>query len=187
MLMGPGCSCVVYRTQVGTNERGVQDGRMPSQRSKGDEGMASMTTRVSRARAETARASRRERGPALAGRVLLAATLTGAMLFVAALLASSAWARAAMTSSAVVSPGAVASELPKAPKMVKQPVAATVEEGQSATFEATASGVPAPSVQWEVSTNAGSTYTPIEGATATVLTIASAKTSENADKVRAVF
>ncbi len=160
---------------------------MPSQRSKGDERMASMTTRVSRARAETARASRRERGPALAGRVLLAATLTGAMLFVAALLASSAWARVAMTSSAVVSPRAVASELPKAPKMVKQPVAATVEEGQSATFEATASGVPAPSVQWEVSINAGSTYTPIEGATATVLTIASAKTSENADKVRAVF
>jgi alpha-tubulin suppressor-like RCC1 family protein len=80
-----------------------------------------------------------------------------------------------------------ASEVPAAPKMTKQPVSLTVEEGQSASFEATASGVPTPTVQWELSVNAGSTYSPIEGATSTVYTIASTKTSENSDKFRAVF
>lgn len=83
--------------------------------------------------------------------------------------------------------GAVArAETQTAPKVTKQPQALTVEEGQSASFEATASGNPAPTVQWEVSTN-GSTYTPIEGATSDQLVIAQAKVSESGEKVRAVF
>jgi alpha-tubulin suppressor-like RCC1 family protein len=77
-------------------------------------------------------------------------------------------------------------ETQTAPKVTKQPTALTVEEGHSATFEATASGNPAPTVQWEVSTN-GTTFTPIAGATSTQLVIASAKLSESGDKFRAVF
>ncbi|MGD0452381.1 MAG: IPT/TIG domain-containing protein [Solirubrobacteraceae bacterium] len=73
------------------------------------------------------------------------------------------------------------------PKLTKQPVSVAVEEGQSATFEATASGFPAPTVQWEISTNGGSTWSAVEGATADQLTVASAKTSENGDEYRAVF
>jgi len=77
-------------------------------------------------------------------------------------------------------------ETKTAPKITKQPVALTVEEGQPAAFEATASGNPAPTVQWEVSTN-GTTYTPVAGATSDQLLIASAKLSESGEKFRAVF
>jgi alpha-tubulin suppressor-like RCC1 family protein len=75
----------------------------------------------------------------------------------------------------------------KAPALTKQPVSVTVNEGQSAVFEATASGVPAPTVQWEISTDSGGTWSPVEGATSTQLTIASASMSEDGDQYRAVF
>jgi alpha-tubulin suppressor-like RCC1 family protein len=73
------------------------------------------------------------------------------------------------------------------PAVTKQPTSVTVEEGQAAHFEAAASGFPAPSVQWELSTNAGGTWSPVEGATSDELAIASAKTSESGDEFRAVF
>ncbi len=75
----------------------------------------------------------------------------------------------------------------KLPAVTKQPVSATVDEGQSATFEATASGFPAPTVQWEVSTDGGSTWSPVAGATADKLTIAKTAASERGDEYRAVF
>jgi len=75
----------------------------------------------------------------------------------------------------------------KAPTVSKQPVSQTVEEGQPAAFTAAAAGTPTPTVQWELSTNGGSTWSPIEEATTGTLTIASAKTSESGDQFRAVF
>ena len=96
--------------------------------------------------------------------------------------------RATFTNAAgTVSSRAAKLTVQNIPKLTKQPLSLTVDEGQSASFEATASGLPAPTVQWEVSTNAGSTFTPIEGATANKLTIASAKLAENGDEFRAVF
>jgi alpha-tubulin suppressor-like RCC1 family protein len=74
-----------------------------------------------------------------------------------------------------------------APKITTQPVSQTVEEGQSVTFTAAASGSPTPSVQWEISIDGGTTWLVIEGATATQYTIASAKTSEDGYRFRAVF
>jgi len=73
------------------------------------------------------------------------------------------------------------------PALSKQPVSVTVEEGHSASFEANASGFPAPTVQWELSTNAGGSWSPVAGATTDVLTIASVSTSEDGDEYRAVF
>ena len=73
------------------------------------------------------------------------------------------------------------------PKITTQPASQTVEEGQSATFTAAASGSPAPGVQWELSIDGGTTWLAIEGATSTQYTIASAKTSENGYRFRAVF
>src|SRR5271157_4649102 len=75
-------------------------------------------------------------------------------------------------------------ETPKAPKVTKQPGSVTVEEGQSAVFESTATGVPGPTVQWEASTNGGATWsavagdtsTPVPGGTSTQLTLAGTKT-----------
>ncbi len=75
----------------------------------------------------------------------------------------------------------------KRPAVTKQPLSVTVAVGQAAAFEATASGFPTPTVQWELSTNGGSTWSPVEGATVDQLKIASATTSENGDEYRAVF
>jgi len=75
----------------------------------------------------------------------------------------------------------------KLPAVTKQPVSVTVEAGQTATFESAGTGFPTPGVQWEASTNGGSTWTPIEGATSSPLTIADAQTSENGTEYRAVF
>src|SRR5947207_1647110 len=73
------------------------------------------------------------------------------------------------------------------PKVTKQPVNVTVEEGQPASFTATASGTPVPTQQWEVSTNGGTSFTPIEGATSGTLTIAATSFSENGYRYRAAF
>ncbi len=94
----------------------------------------------------------------------------------------------AATASARIADGAKpASSEERAPRVTKQPVSVTVEEGQTATFEATASGTPAPTVRWEVSTNGGGTWSTVAGATTDQLTIASAKTSESGYELRAVF
>jgi alpha-tubulin suppressor-like RCC1 family protein len=75
----------------------------------------------------------------------------------------------------------------KAPTVTKQPASITVNEGQRALFEAAASGFPAPTVHWEVSTDGGGTWSPIEGATSNQLAIASAQLSEDGYQYRAVF
>jgi alpha-tubulin suppressor-like RCC1 family protein len=114
-------------------------------------------------------------------RSLLPAMLASALLL--ALVASgSAGARIPGPLSA-----SVAAETNKAPKVTKQPSSVTTEAGQSATFSSTASGVPAPTVQWEVSTNGGAAWSPIEGATSGTFTIAATKTSETANQLRAVY
>jgi len=81
----------------------------------------------------------------------------------------------------------IAAETNKAPKVTKQPSSVTVEAGQSATFSSTASGVPAPTVQWEVSSNGGAAWSQIEGATSATFTIAATKTSESGNQLRAVY
>jgi alpha-tubulin suppressor-like RCC1 family protein len=73
------------------------------------------------------------------------------------------------------------------PAVTKQPAGETVEEGQGATFEALASGSPTPSVQWELSTNGGSSWSAIEGATSSQLTIASVKLAESGREYRVTF
>jgi alpha-tubulin suppressor-like RCC1 family protein len=109
--------------------------------------------------------------PTLPGRPL--ATLA-TVLLAAGLSGLSPWAQPALAAE-------------KAPTVTKQPLSITVEEGQSAKFEAAASGSPAPSVQWEVSTDGGATWSPVPGGTTNKLTIASAKTAENGDQLRAFF
>src|SRR5664280_973035 len=51
------------------------------------------------------------------------------------------------------------------PAITKQPVSVTVEEGQNAVFEATASGSPSPTIKWETSAHAGKTWTAVAGVT----------------------
>src|SRR5690606_27644786 len=51
------------------------------------------------------------------------------------------------------------------PVVSTSPVDMTACEGSSVTFTATATGTPAPSMQWEVSTNTGATWSVITGET----------------------
>jgi alpha-tubulin suppressor-like RCC1 family protein len=102
---------------------------------------------------------------------------------------SGGWYRAVFKNSAgqASTKAVTLTVLQRFPALTKQPAGVTVEEGHSASFEATASGFPAPTVQWELSTNAGGSWTPVSGATTDVLTIASASISEDGDEYRAVF
>jgi PKD repeat protein len=75
----------------------------------------------------------------------------------------------------------------EAPTVTEGPRSVTVFEGEEASFEAKGSGVPAPEVQWELSTNGGATWAPVSGAKADKLTIAKAQASEDKDEFRAVF
>ena len=61
-----------------------------------------------------------------------------------------------------------------------------VTSGQSASFSAAATGSPAPTVQWQVSSNGGATFTDLPGATSTTLTFTAAM-SQNGYLYRAVF
>jgi hypothetical protein len=73
-----------------------------------------------------------------------------------------------------------------APKVTTQPSNETVSPGSTASFSAAASGAPTPSVQWWVSTNNGTTWTAVAGATSTTLSFA-ATAAENGRKYEAVF
>jgi CSLREA domain-containing protein len=73
-----------------------------------------------------------------------------------------------------------------APVVTTNPVDQTACEGASVSFTASASGDPAPTVQWQVSTNGGGSYSNISGATSTTLTFTAAA-SQNGNKYRAVF
>ena len=72
------------------------------------------------------------------------------------------------------------------PQVTAQPASETVVAGRSASFTAGASGNPTPSVQWEVSSNDGSAWSVIAGATSTSYSF-SASSTQDADEYRAVF
>jgi hypothetical protein len=74
-----------------------------------------------------------------------------------------------------------------APAITTQPSNQTVIAGQTATFTAAATGSPTPTVQWQVSTNGGSTWSNISGATATSYSVTNTTTSQSGHEYRAVF
>ena len=74
-----------------------------------------------------------------------------------------------------------------APAVTTDPVAQSITYGANATFTAAASGTPTPSVQWQVSSNGGSTWTNVAGATSTSLTLTTPAVSQSGNQYRAVF
>ncbi len=72
------------------------------------------------------------------------------------------------------------------PAITAGPISQTVIVGQKATFTATASGSPTPTVQWQVSGDGGVTFSNISGATSTRLTV-TATAVTNGHQYRAVF
>jgi hypothetical protein len=73
-----------------------------------------------------------------------------------------------------------------APVVTSQPVADAVTAGASASFHASASGSPTPSVQWYVSSNAGASFTAVANAKSTTLTFTTTL-SENGYEYEAIF
>jgi murein DD-endopeptidase MepM/ murein hydrolase activator NlpD len=73
-----------------------------------------------------------------------------------------------------------------APVITTNPSNQTVTAGQVATFVAAASGTPTPTVQWQVSTNGGSTFSNIPAATSTTYSV-TATASQNGYRYRAIF
>ena len=73
-----------------------------------------------------------------------------------------------------------------APTVTAQPVSQTITAGQQATFTATASGTPLPTVQWQASTDNGKTWSGISGATSSTYSFAVNQT-ESGEKFEAVF
>jgi uncharacterized repeat protein (TIGR02543 family) len=60
-----------------------------------------------------------------------------------------------------------------APVVTLSPTSQVVETGHTVTFNASASGSPTPSVQWEVSSNGGGSWSDISGATSTSYSLTS--------------
>lgn len=72
------------------------------------------------------------------------------------------------------------------PSIITQPTNQTVCAGQQVSFSAAADGRLEPTVQWQVSTNGGATWSDIPRATSTTLTF-TATAGENGNRYRAVF
>jgi hypothetical protein len=70
--------------------------------------------------------------------------------------------------------------------VTQQPQDTTVQAGQPYTFTAAATGTPAPTVQWQVSTDGGGTYANVPGATSGTLT-RTAALADSGELFRAVF
>ncbi|HEX2702938.1 MAG TPA: G1 family glutamic endopeptidase, partial [Solirubrobacteraceae bacterium] len=73
-----------------------------------------------------------------------------------------------------------------APQVTTQPSSATVAAGNPGSFTAAASGTPAPSVQWQVSTDGGNTWGSIAGATSSTYLFTTSG-QESGYEYRAVF
>lgn len=74
-----------------------------------------------------------------------------------------------------------------APTVTEQPSAVTVLEGDTASFVASASGNPAPAVAWQQSTDGGTTWTDLDGATGSGLRLDEVGLEQTGHLFRAVF
>ena len=73
------------------------------------------------------------------------------------------------------------------PVVTTQPANQVANAGDTVTFTAAASGSPAPTVQWQLSTDGGASFSDISGATSTTLTLTNVNSSLNNNQYRAVF
>jgi hypothetical protein len=95
-----------------------------------------------------------------------------------------------LTALDVIGYDRVASGVP--PSITMQPVNQSVTAGQTAQFTVAATGMPAPTYQWQVSTNGGSVWSnllngsPYGGVTTTTLTITGASLGLSGDQYRAI-
>jgi hypothetical protein len=95
--------------------------------------------------------------------------------------------RAVFTNSAgSATSGAATLTVNYAPSVTQNPSSSTVNSGATASFTAAATGNPTPTVQWQVSTNGGTSWNDISGATNTTYSFTAAS-GDNGNQYRAVF
>lgn len=75
---------------------------------------------------------------------------------------------------------------PSAPTIVTNPTSQTVVAGMTVKFTAEATGSPVPAIQWQISKDAGKTFTNMRGATTTTLKVVTTG-AMNGYRYRAVF
>jgi hypothetical protein len=75
-------------------------------------------------------------------------------------------------------------ENPQAPSFTTQPQDSAVVAGNSATFTVAANGKPAPTLQWQRSTDNGASWTDIPGETGATLTLTAATPGDNGNRYR---
>jgi len=73
-----------------------------------------------------------------------------------------------------------------APDVTTAPTSVTVTSGATASFTTAASGIPAPTVQWQVSANSGATWSDISGATNPTYSMTAA-VADHGKRFRALF
>jgi hypothetical protein len=73
------------------------------------------------------------------------------------------------------------------PSVTTSPSNQVALAGTSVSFTAAAGGNPVPTVQWQMSTNGGTSWSDVGGGTATTLALSSVTTSQNGRKYQAVF
>lgn len=73
-----------------------------------------------------------------------------------------------------------------APQVLTQPASASVTEPATATFSATFSGTPSPTIQWELSTDAGATWAAISGANSASYTTPATAVAQSGRRFRSV-
>ncbi len=112
---------------------------------------------------------------------------TNTLSFTAPSTVGTALFRAVFTNTLGIVPSNAATVIVDVPPAVTtQPSSLTVNAGMMAMFQAAASGNPAPTVQWGVSTDGGKSFKPISGATTGTLSFP-ATAALNGDKYEAVF
>ena len=75
---------------------------------------------------------------------------------------------------------------PVAPSFTTQPVSVTITAGQSTQFTVAVSGTPTPTLQWQLSTDGGASFSNITGTTGTVFYVINAAQANNGRQFRAV-
>lgn len=75
----------------------------------------------------------------------------------------------------------------QAPSITRQPVEQSVLSPAGASFEVSVKGVPTPSVQWQISTDQGRTFSDIAGANAATHTLTATSTADDGKRFRAVL
>jgi immunoglobulin I-set domain protein/PKD domain-containing protein len=95
--------------------------------------------------------------------------------------------RAVFTNSAGKAESAPATlSVGTAPQVTSSPASVSVTAGSAVSFTAAASGEPAPTVQWKVSTNGGGSWSSVQDGNSNTLSLTVAQ-GQNGDEYRAVF